>query len=180
MTLELITGPMFSGKTLELIRRLDLAAAEGKRVSAGKPAIDADQGKLASLAGPSWPASTLDGVESIERLAVEASVVGVDEVQFLEPPAIRSLQQLAEEGIRVIAAGLDLDFRGVPFPSVELMVADAGSITTLTAVCVCCGADATRSQRLFDGQPAAATTPTILVGRHGLYEPRCDDCHEVL
>jgi len=180
MTLELITGPMFSGKTLELIRRLDVAAAEGNRVGAGKPAIDAEQGRLTSLAGPWWPASTLDGVESIERLAVEASVVGVDEVQFLEPPAINCLKQLAEEGTRVITAGLDLDFRGVPFPSVELLAPDADSITTLTAVCVRCGAAATRSQRLFAGQPAAATTPTILVGRHGLYEPRCDECHEVL
>jgi thymidine kinase len=179
MTLELITGPMFSGKTLELIRRLRLAAAEGDRVRAGKPAIDGDQGWLTSEAGARWPASTLDGVESIERLAVEASVVGVDEVQFLEAPAIHCLEQLAGEGTRVIAAGLDLDFRGVPFPPVELLAEHADSTTTLAAVCARCGAAATHSQRLVEGDPAPATAPTILVGGHELYEPRCVECHEV-
>lgn len=179
MTLELITGSMFSGKTLELIRRLRLAAAEGERVCAGKPAIDGDQGWLTSQAGARWPAGTLDDAESIERLVVGASVVGVDEVQFLDAPAVDCLEQLSDDGIRVIAAGLDLDFRGVPFPSVELLAAHAESITRLAAVCARCGAAATRSQRLVDGQPAAATAPTILVGGRGLYEPRCTECHEV-
>jgi len=179
MTLELITGPMFSGKTSELIRRLRLAAAQGERVCAGKPAIDRDQGWLTSLAGPRLPASTLDDVDAIERLAVGASVVGVDEVQFLDAPAIYCLAQLADEGPRVIAAGLDLDYRGIPFPSVKSLAAQASSITTLTGVCARCGAAATRSQRLLDGQPAASTTPTVLVGGPELYEPRCDECHEV-
>lgn len=179
MSLELITGSMFSGKTLELIRRLRDADADGQRVSAGKPSLDLDSGWLVSLAGSRWPAEPLTGCHAIRRVACRVGVLGVDEVQFLSLTEIRCLEEIAADGIRVVAAGLDLDFRGAPFPGVERLVATAQSVTWLTATCTRCGAAATHSQRLLDGRPAPAEAPTILLGGRELYEPRCAACHEL-
>ena len=179
MTLELITGPMFSGKTLELIRRLQIAEADGARVSAGKPSLDLERGWLVSSAGRRWPARPLEGAETILSLVRDNDVFGVDEVQFLGPAEAECLHAAAADGVRVIAAGLDLDFRGVPFPRLERLSRGADSVTRLAATCAQCGAAATRSQRLVAGRPAAFSAPTVVLGGPDLYEPRCPACHEV-
>ena len=169
---------MFSGKTLELIRRLQLAAEQGETVAAGKPALELEPDRLVSLAGPSWPASVLDGRDAVGRLVADATVVGVDEVQFLGSEGLRLLERAAADGVRVIAAGLDLDYRGAPFAAPLELAEHATTITRLTATCARCGAEATRSQRLVGGVPAPASGPTILLER-AAYEPRCASCHEV-
>lgn len=179
MPLELIAGPMFSGKTLELILRLRAARERGEDVYAGKPVLDGDRRWLVSAAGPRWPADLVQGVSALRRLGAGATVVGVDEVQFFGAEETAGLVELGGDSLHVIAAGLDLDFRGEPFPSVELLASVATTVTRLTAVCARCGAAATHSQRLLDGRPAPATTPTIMLGGHGLYESRCAACHEV-
>jgi thymidine kinase len=179
MSLELITGPMFSGKTLELIRRLDAAAASGSTVLAAKPALDLDSGFLVSAAGPTWPAHEVDDAFPVGSLAGRADVVGVDEAQFLAAAEVNRLIRAAAGATRVIAAGLDLDFRGSPFRSLGRLAAHARSIVRLTATCTRCGAVATRSQRLVDGAPAPSSAPRIVLGGRELYEPRCVTCHEV-
>jgi thymidine kinase len=179
MSLELITGPMFSGKTLELICRLEHAATAGHSVRAAKPSIDLDRGWLVSTAGRRLPAKAIDGRDAIVSLAAEGDVIGIDEVQFLSPRELDGLECVAAEGSRVIAAGLDLDFRGLPFPQLERLLERTRYVTRLTAICNRCGREATRSQRILAGQPAPATAPTILVGGCEVYEARCATCHRV-
>jgi thymidine kinase len=170
---------MFSGKTEELIRRLDAAEQAGARVAAAKPAFDADPGRLVSLAGASRPSAGLDGIGDVVRLAHGCSVIGIDEVQFLAADLADVLADVAARGVRVIAAGLDLDFRGEPFPTTTAVRARAQSVTTLTAICAGCGGEATRSQRLVHGRPAPRGAPLVQVGGAELYEARCASCHVV-
>jgi len=179
VSLELVTGPMFSGKTHELIRGLAAAEERGERVAAAKPSFDLDEGWLVSLAGVRRPASPLAGVDDLVALARGRDVVGVDEVQFLAREVVDGLVALADSSVRVLVAGLDLDFLGRPFPGVALLAACAASVSTLTAVCVRCGDVATRSQRLVDGRPAPRTSPLVQLGGGELYEPRCVACHVV-
>jgi thymidine kinase len=108
-----------------------------------------------------------------------ATVVAVDEVQFLDDGITQVAHALAARGVRVILAGLDTDFRGEPFGPVPALLAAAEVVTKLTAICVVCGAPATRTQRLVDGRPARYTDPVILVGAREVYEARCRRCHEV-
>jgi thymidine kinase len=177
--LELITGPMFSGKTRELIRRLAAAELSGAEVAAGKPAFDVDPGWLVSLSGSRRRAVVLERVADLVDLAGSAAVVGVDEVQFLVMEFAEALAEAAARGVRVIVAGLDRDFRGEPFPTVAALAARAGSLTRLTASCSRCGAAATRSQRLLDGRPAPRDAPVVQLGGAELYEARCAACHVV-
>jgi len=116
-----------------------------------------------------------------ERLgSLLPDLVAVDEVQFLDPGIVPLAEELADRGIQVILAGLDLDFRGEPFGPMPELLARAELITKLTAVCVRCGAPATRTQRLVDGRPARYGDPVVLVGASERYEARCRACHEVL
>jgi thymidine kinase len=107
-------------------------------------------------------------------------VVGIDEVQFFDWEIATVSQQLAEAGVRVIAAGLDMDFRGEPFGPMPLMMAQAERVRKLQAICVVCGDVASRTQRLVNGDPAAYDDPVIVVGASETYEARCRTCHEVL
>jgi thymidine kinase len=177
--LELICGPMFSGKSEELIRRLTAAAASGLRVAAAKPSVEIDPDWIVSLAGTRWPATPIADARTLLSLGAQQDVIGVDEVQFLGPEILDVVDALRGSNVRVIAAGLDLDFRGEPFGPVPALASRADALTALVAVCARCGGIATRSQRLLDGEPAAPDAPVVQVGGSELYEPRCVRCHEV-
>ena len=184
--LEVIVGPMFSGKSEELIRRTTRAFIAKQRVQVFKPALDTryddlhDMVAVASHNGRTLEAQAVGDVAQLrERLEPETQVVAIDEGQFLSHDLVTFAADLADEGKRVIIAGLDLDFRGEPFGPVPELLARAESVTKLTAICVRCGAAATRTQRLIGGHPAHYDDPVILVGAAESYEPRCRACHAV-
>ncbi|MHB1846193.1 MAG: thymidine kinase [Deltaproteobacteria bacterium] len=171
--IEVICGPMFSGKTEELIRRLKRAEIARQRVQIFKPRIDRRYGEehVVSHSEQRLPSVPVDHAEQIlERLDPQTQVVGVDEVQFLGPEAVRVCEALADRGLRVIVAGLDQDYRGVPFEPMPQLLAVAEFVTKELAVCVVCGNPAHRSQRLV------LDDRRLLVGAHGAYEARCRAC----
>jgi thymidine kinase len=173
---------MFSGKTEELIRRVRRARIAKQKVQVFKPALDqryhAEQ--VASHDGLQWEAVPVGNArEILERLEPDTTVVAVDEVQFFDWELSDVCNHLAERGVRLILAGLDMDFRGEPFGPMPLLMAEAEEVTKLQAICVTCGAPASRTQRLIDGRPAAYDDPVILVGGSESYEARCRRCHEV-
>jgi thymidine kinase len=180
--IEVVCGGMFSGKTEELIRRVRRAQIARQRVSVFKHALD---DRYAVGAVTSHNGARIDAIaiarsaEIPARMDPAATVVAVDEVQFLDDGITQVARALAARGLRVILAGLDTDFRGEPFGPVPALLAAAEEVTKLTAICVVCGAPATRTQRLVDGRPAHYTDPVILVGAREVYEARCRRCHQV-
>jgi thymidine kinase len=178
VSFELIVGPMFSGKTDELIRRLGAADAEG-RVATAKPSVDAaDPGWIVSLSGARRPAISVASAHELVELAGGHDVVGIDEIEFFELEIVAAIRTLSR-GARVVAAGLDLDFRGEPFGPMPALADLADEVTVLTATCAVCGGVATRSQRLLDGHPAPRGAPIVQIGGRELYEPRCERHHAV-
>ncbi len=180
--IEVICGSMFSGKTEELIRRARRAQIARQQVQVFKPALDDRYGveKLASHNGVSLDAvSVQDAKQILGLVESDTHVVIIDEVQFFDWSISDVCNALADAGKRVIVAGLDTDFRGEPFGPVPPLMAEAELVDKLQAICVVCGAPATRTQRLIDGQPASYDDPTIMVGASEVYEARCRRCHEV-
>lgn len=179
--LELIVGPMFSGKSEELIRRVNRAVIARQKVQVFKPAIDQRYDKIAvaSHNGRTLEALAVHDVPAMrDALEEDTRVIAIDEGQFLEDELIPFVLDLTDAGKRVIIAGLDLDFRGEPFGSMPPLLAQAEFVDKLTAICRC-GSAATRTQRLLAGQPAHYDDPIILVGAAESYEPRCRRCHTV-
>lgn len=180
---EVICGVMFSGKSEELMRRVRRATLAKKRCQVFKSHLDERYGginKVGSHDGSvlqAIPIST--SVELAERVAADTQVIAVDEVQFLDRGIVDVVNSLADRGVRVIAAGTDMDFRGRPFGAINDLLAIAETVTKLHAICVRCGSLATRNQRLINGEPAPAEGPTIQVGGLESYEARCRACHEV-
>jgi thymidine kinase len=180
--LELIVGPMFSGKTEELIRRVTRALIAKQQVQVFKPAID---DRYDHLAIASHGGRTLEAIPVADTAAMRANVrddarvIAIDEVQFFDADVVPFAVELADRGIRVIVAGLDLDFRGEPFGAVPELLARAEFVDKLTAICAVSGRAATRTQRLVNGEPAHYDDPIILVGASESYEPRCRDFHVV-
>lgn len=173
--LEVICGPMFSGKSEELIRRLRRARIARQRVQVFKPRLDDrySQDRIVSHSEASLEAIVVERAEDVMRLLDDRTqVVGVDEVQFFDPGIVGICNRLANLGKRVIVAGLDLDYRGVPFEPVPQLMAMADQVTKMLAVCTRCGAPASRTQRIV------ASEERILVGAAGAYEPRCRFCFE--
>lgn len=173
---------MFSGKSEELIRRVRRAQIARQRVQVFKPALDNrySRQQVASHDGARLEAIPIaDSTEILERLDDGVTVVAIDEAQFLDQRLPDVAQELANRGIRVIAAGLDMDFRGEPFGPVPRLLALAESVDKLQAICMVCGAAASQTQRLVNGQPAAYTDPVILVGARDVYEARCRQHHVV-
>lgn len=171
---EVITGPMFSGKTEELIRRLKRAVYGKERVQVFKPALDVRYDELAVVSHSrlklvATPIAKAEEIES--RLDVAAKVVGIDEVQFLGPAVVPVVESLAKRGLRVICAGLDLDYEGKPFEPMPQLLALAEYVTKELAICVVCGNPAARSQRL------SLSRERVVVGAAGDYEARCRRCH---
>ncbi len=179
---EIICGSMFSGKSEELIRRVRRAQFAKQKIAVFKPKIDnrySDQA-VVSHNGASFIAKPIShSIEILHHVEPEIDVVAIDEIQFFDEGIVRVVQQLADKGFRVIAAGLDQDFRGEPFGQMPALMAIAEQITKLQAVCTVCGSPASRTQRLIDGKPASYFDPIILVGASEAYEPRCRHHHEV-
>ena len=180
--IELICGSMFSGKTEELLRRLRRAVIAKQKVQVFKPKIDTryNEQQVTSHNGLGFqaiPVETARGI--IEDLDPDTTVVAIDEVQFFASDVVGISEELAEKGKRVICAGLDTDFRGVPFGPMPDLMARAEHVDKLHAICVVCGEEASRTQRLIDGVPAAFDDPVVLVGAAEVYEARCRGCHEV-
>jgi thymidine kinase len=177
---EVVCGPMFCGKSEELIRRLRRAAIARLAVVCVKPAIDDrhDANDVVSHAGARLAARAIADPRELLELRGEADVVGVDEAQFFDARLIGVCEDLAASGLSVICAGLDRDYRGLPFGPMPELLAIADRITKLQAVCVVCGGDATLSQRLVDGAPAPFDDATVVVGGAERYEARCRGCFE--
>jgi thymidine kinase len=180
--IELICGSMFSGKTEELIRRLRRAVIAKQQVQVYKPKIDIryNEQQVTSHNGLGFEAKPVESSSDIlVDLDPNTTVVAIDEVQFFATDVIEICEKLAENGKRVICAGLDTDFRGVPFGPIPDLMARAEHVDKLHAICVICGEEASRTQRLVDGEPAAYDDPVVLVGAAEVYEARCRRCHEV-
>jgi thymidine kinase len=180
--IEVVCGSMFSGKTEELIRRLRRAQIARQTIQVFKPIIDnrfAEEA-IASHNGLQIKAQPVaDSVELQARIDPEATVIAVDEVQFFDEGLIEVCENLADQGKRVICAGLDMDFRGEPFGPIPKLLAVAELVDKLQAICVVCGNPASRTQRLIEGEPACYDDPVVLVGASEVYEARCRKHHEV-
>ena len=180
--IEVICGPMFAGKSEELIRRVKTLSYAHQKIIAFKPAIDNryDKSAIASHDGEKYQAFAIKSAEDILPLVEsDVQVVAIDEVQFFKDNIVSICESLADRGVRVIVAGLDTDFRGEPFGVMPLLLARAEFVTKLSAACTVCGCAATRTQRLVDGKPANYDDPIILVGAKESYEARCRKHHIV-
>ena len=177
--LEVVCGPMFSGKSEELIRRLRRAEIAGQRALIVKPAIDDryDVGHVVSHAGAKMRAVTAASSDEVRRLAHGYDAVGIDEVQFFDDGIVEAIDTLVGNGARVVAAGLAQDFRGLPFGSMPTLLCVAEFVDKLEAVCHRCAGPATMTQRLVNGEPAPFDGETIQVGALDSYEARCRQCH---
>lgn len=171
--IEVICGPMFSGKTEELIRRLKRASYARQNVQIFKPAID-DRYEADSLVSHSQVMLPSVAVASLEELrgalSPQVEVIGIDEVQFFTGPVVEFCEEMADSGRRVVVAGLDQDYKGEPFGSMPRFLSVAEYITKLMAICVRCGNPAHRSYRL------AEDPQQVLVGTAEQYEARCRRC----
>jgi thymidine kinase len=185
MSLEVITGPMFAGKTSELIRLVERAVYAKKRAGIFKPALDKrySESEVVTHNGLRYQAYVIptneEGIKIIQQLADKLDVIGIDEIQFFPLDVVKLCEKLADQGKRIIVSGLNLDFRGEPFEVIAELLVRADSIYYLTAVCTICGREATRTQRLIDGNPAPYDSPRIMVGGKELYEARCRFHHVV-
>jgi thymidine kinase len=180
--IEVVCGSMFSGKSEELIRRVKRAKIARQTVQVFKPRIDDRYHETAvvSHSGDQEAAIAVGCVADIVRLVnPNVEVVAIDEVQFFSNDIVEWVQEWADQGKRVIVAGLDQDFRGEPFGPTPLLLAVAEYVTKLQAICTVCGNPANRNQRLIDGRPAGYDDPIIQVGAAEAYEARCRHCHEV-
>ncbi len=181
-SIEVVCGSMFSGKTDELIRRLVRATIAKQKVQVFKPAIDIRYAveKVASHTGSTFDATPVEKAAEIRaKLDADTTVVGIDEAQFFDAEVVSVAQELASRGVRVLVAGLDTDFRGEPFGSMPILMAEAENVTKLHAICMVCGDDASRTQRLVNGNPAHYDDPVVIVGASEMYEARCRQHHEV-
>lgn len=181
--IEVICGCMFSGKTEELIRRIRQVSIARQPFRIFTPRLDTRYSArhVTSHIGSQLEAHPVSSICEVLAYTEDVRVVAIDELHFLEDPAervVEGCQQMADQGIRVLVAGLDQDYRAAPFPAMAQLMAVAEHVDKLYAICVRCGAYATRTQRLVDGQPAPASAPTIVVGGHDLYEARCRVCYE--
>lgn len=167
--IEVITGCMFSGKTEELIRRLNRARYATQRVVVFKPSVDVRYaiGDIVSHSETRYPCVPVSSATEILRQVGDAQVVGIDEAQFFDLDLVRVANRLADDGRRVVIAGLDQDFRGEPFEPMPQLMAVAEYVQKTLAVCMACGAPADRSQRLV------ARDTQVLLGAGEAYEARC-------
>ncbi|MBZ4664141.1 MAG: tdk [Caloramator sp.] len=180
--IEVIVGPMYSGKSEELIRRIKRAKIAKQNVLVFKPIIDNRYSKtcVVSHTGIKEEAICIQNPEDILNYVKDTTdVVAIDEVQFFDERVVDVCKKLADKGKRVICAGLDMDFRGEPFGPIPRLLAIAEFVDKIQAICVVCGNPATRTQRLINGKPAKYSDPIILVGATEAYEARCRKCHIV-
>jgi thymidine kinase len=180
--IEVICGPMFAGKSEELIRRIKRIEYAKKKVVVFKPLIDNrySENEVVSHNKRKTKCYNLSNSSDVYKYITEDTyAVAFDEVQFMDEGILNVCEELANKGIRVICAGLDNDFRGEPFSIMPQLLCKAEYVTKLTAICNVCGSNATRTQRIVNGIPASYNDPIIIVGASEAYEPRCRHCHEV-
>ena len=181
--IEVIAGVMFSGKSEELIRRVRRAVIAKNQVQVFKSHLDARYAGLYSISthdGGLVEAEPVDSSDEImTRRRPDTQVLAVDEVQFLDDGIVTVANTLADQGVRIVLAGIDMDFRGLPFGPMPALLAIAEIVDKLQAICVVCGEPASRNQRLVNGRPALWDSPTIMVGGRESYEARCRSCHRV-
>lgn len=175
--IEVICGSMFSGKTEELIRRVHRTEFARQKAIVFKPGLDNryTEDQVVSHSRMSAPSINIEDITELSRyITDDLDVVAIDEAQFFSDAIVDVCNQLADQGLRVIVAGLDQDYRGVPFGPMPQLLAIAEYVTKLNAICVKCGNPASRTQRLVKDDH------TILVGASDFYEARCRNCHEVI
>ncbi|MDY3090768.1 MAG: thymidine kinase [Porphyromonas sp.] len=172
-SIEIICGSMFSGKTEELMRRLRRAKFANQRIEVFKPALDTryDEVEVVSHDRNSITSTPVESSASILLMSSEVDVVGIDEAQFFDPGLIAVAQELADKGVRVIIAGLDMDFRRQPFGPMAELCAIADSVDKIHAICVECGRLANYSHRLVSGEAQ------VLLGEVKEYAPLCRICY---
>jgi thymidine kinase len=172
-TIEVITGSMFSGKTEELIRRMRRAGFAKQKIEIFKPAIDTRYSvtDVVSHDENSIRSTAVENSSNILLMANDVDVIGIDEAQFFDKHLVDVVVQLANQGIRVIVAGLDMDFKGQPFGPMPGLMAIADFVTKVHAVCVRCGSNALISHRLSDKEQI------VLLGEKDIYEPLCRPCY---
>lgn len=173
-SVEVISGSMFSGKTEELIRRLKRAKIAKQKVEIYKPAIDArySESDVVSHDENSIRSTPVENSSNILLLLGEADVIGIDEAQFFDMGLVEVVVKLANMGVRVIVAGLDMDFKGIPFGPIPKLMAVADHITKVHAICVRCGSIAQFSHRLSEKEQV------VLLGEKDIYEPLCRSCYQ--
>ena len=181
-SIEMITGPMFAGKSEELLRRINRLKYAKKNFLVFKPQIDNrySETEVVSHSKRSSKAIAISKGEEIYNYYKDGiDAVCIDEVQFFDEKIIDIIDELANKGLRIIVSGLDTDFKGNPFMVTAKLLAKAEFVTKLTAICAKCGKEATMTQRLINGQIPSVNDEVILVGASESYEPRCRHCHEV-
>ena len=182
-TLTVITGPMFSNKSGELLRLATVHRIAGRRVGIFKHSLDdryEGGERISTHGGQSIEAEPVATSLEIRLFSSDVDVIAVDEAQFFDDGLVDVMRDLVGAGVTVFVAGLDRDFRGEPFGPMPGLMAMSDDVMKLKAVCMKCRSlNATMTQRLIDGVPASRRSPTILVGAAEAYEARCRDCHEV-
>ena len=180
-SLEVICGPMFSGKSEELIRRLKRAQIAKLNVLTCKHSLD-DRYMIECIIshdGNKLEAEAIEDINDLMRLGLdnEIDVIGIDEVQWFDPKIVHVICDLIEAGKRIIVAGYELDFRAMPVGPMPTLLSIADKVTKLQAICTICGQDANLTQRLVNNQPAKYNDPDIVVGGSEGYQARCRNCH---
>ena len=172
--IECICGSMFSGKSEELLRRIKRGVIAKQKVLLFKPSIDNryDENRVSTHNGNSY-----DSINFVKDKNYD--IIGIDEIQFFDNDIVKVINKLADEGFRVIVAGLDMDFKAEPFHPMPEIMAISEMVTKLHAVCNKCGKEASRSQRLINGKPAKYDDPIVVIGASESYEARCRHCHEI-
>ncbi|ONI41822.1 thymidine kinase [Candidatus Epulonipiscium fishelsonii] len=181
-TLEVICGPMFSGKSEELIRRLQRTLYAKQTTIIFTPSIDTryKANSISSHNGRTLKAVPIqNSSDMLKYIDEKTQVVGIDEVQFLSGNTIEIIMSIVNQGKRVICAGLDKTFKGEGFGIVPELLALADDVTKLSSICMVCGNEATYTQRLIDNKPASYNDPIILIGASDSYEPRCRKCYTI-
>jgi thymidine kinase len=174
---EVVCGSMFSGKTEELIRRVHRAEYARRKIQVFKPEIDDryEKDHIVSHSKMKTPSQIVKNAQDIHDLVkYDTEIIAIDEVQFFDDNIVDVCNKLADNGKRVIVAGLDQDYSGKPFGPMPALLAIAEYVTKLNAICVKCGNPASRTQRLTKSKE------TVIVGTTDIYEARCRNCHEVL
>ncbi|MFA5560146.1 MAG: thymidine kinase [Acholeplasmataceae bacterium] len=180
--IEVVCGPMFAGKTEELIRRIRRLEYAKQSVLVFKPKIDTrySENEIISHNMSRNPSIVIQNSEEIyDYVKEDTDAVVIDEAQFFDDGIVQIIENLADQGKRIIVGGLDRNFRGEPFGPMPQILARAEFVTKLTAICVKSGLPATRTQRIINGKPAHYNDPTVLVGAKESYEPRSRHYHEV-
>ena len=181
--IECICGSMFSGKSEELLRRIKRGVIAKQKVLLFKPSIDNryDENRVSTHNGNSYDSISIEQSSDILNFVKDKNydIIGIDEIQFFDNNIVKIINKLADDGKRVIVAGLDMDFKAEPFHPMPEIMAISEMVTKLHAVCNKCGKEASRSQRLINGKPAKYDDPIVVIGASESYEARCRHCHEI-